>query len=75
VDGRFRVACACRALLHGLPSSFLLIHDFERIQYHAILEVADQIGQVGNLAMLRRRSEASDARIWALYEAANRDPS
>ena len=28
VDGRFRVACACRALLHGRDDSLLLIHDF-----------------------------------------------
>ena len=54
VDGRFRIACACMALLHGRDDSFVLIHDFKREYYQEILKAADKIEQVGTLVKLRK---------------------
>ena len=59
VDGRFRMACAIRALLHGRNSSLVLIHDFQRHYYQQILNVAYKIDQVGKLVVLRRKMEVS----------------
>ena len=67
VDGRFRVACACAALLHASDESFVMIHDFDREYYHVILEVSDKIKQVGKLVQLKRRS-SDDSRVKALWE-------
>ena len=71
VDGRFRVACACRALLHGRADSLVLVHDFERPAYHVLLDVADQLERVGKLAVLRRKlgvNAAAIERLWARYQ-------
>ena len=42
-----RVACACRALLHGSKRSVVLIHDYDRQIYHVIEKVADVVKKVG----------------------------
>jgi protein O-GlcNAc transferase len=59
VDGRFRVACALQAFLHGVSDGrtrddfVVLIHDFVMDQakrgYQVLLEVADLVdGSAGN---------------------------
>ncbi len=63
VDGRFRVACAVQALLHGMSGGrsredfVVLIHDFamdkELRGYQVLLSVADLID--GSPGTLRRR--------------------
>jgi len=75
VDGRFRVACAARALLHGRADSFVFFHDFERDVYQVILEVADKVEEVhskstkkNTFVMLQRKTAATDAEIEALWE-------
>eukprot|EP00941_MAST-03F_sp_MAST-3F-sp1_P000121 g121.t1 len=68
VDGRFRVACAARALLHGTAKSIIIIHDFSRKYYHVILDYAEIILMVGELAFLRRRENSTDTEILLLWE-------
>lgn len=70
VDGRFRVACLCQALLHGHWDSNIVLHDYtaDRPWYNAILEVAEIGAQVDKLAMLKRKPDVSDETIWKLWE-------
>ncbi|QDZ19694.1 hypothetical protein HOP50_03g22120 [Chloropicon primus] len=71
VDGRFRVACAALALLHGQKDSRVLVHDFQRSSYQVILEVADKMEQQEKLVVLRRKATTSDAELlvfWEKYE-------
>jgi len=70
VDGRFRVACALRAMLHGHAQSLVLVHDFERPQYQALLSVAKEVQRVDNLVVLQKKRSASRAsleRMWMSY--------
>ena len=83
VDGRFRVACACRALLHGREDSLVLIHDFPHEDedspewkrnldaqrgYSAVLAVADIVEQVRSLVVLRKKPSVHDDAIQELWE-------
>ena len=68
VDGRFRVACALQAFLHGHENSLVLMHDFNRKEYHVILDVADMLHRKGNLAVLARKSNVKDEEILSMYE-------
>lgn len=69
VDGRFRVACICNTLLR-YPNAVLLVHDFTgRPEYHSVLQIADVLETVDTLVRLRRKPQAEDATIQALYEA------
>ena len=68
VDGRFRVACACQALLHGRADSLVLVHDFGRDVYHVLLTLADRVEQERELVVLRRKAIISDNDIEALWE-------
>merc|ERR1712087_122907 len=68
VDGRFRVACACWALLHGRADSLVLVHDFERPEYHILLTLADKVENEDKLAVLRRKATTADDAILALWE-------
>ena len=67
VDGRFRVACACRALLHGGYNALVLIHDFKRSEYQVILQIAYRVEQTNSLVVLKRREDASDDAIVSLW--------
>ena len=70
IDGRFRVACACRALLHGDDDSRVIIHDFpERPWYHSILQVADLVSMFETLAVIQRKKNVSRAQIEELWLA------
>ena len=64
VDGRFRIACVCRAFLHG-PNSMVVVHDFER--YATILaRVSVTNRRVAKLGMVRRN--ATDQQLIDLWE-------
>ena len=74
VDGRFRVACGCVALLHGGPQATVIMHDFGvREWYHSILTVADRVEQVGNLIVLRRRPSVKEDEIRSLWKRYKHD--
>lgn len=68
VDGRFRIACACAALLHAKETSIIFIHDFERGYYQRILEVTDKIEQVGKLVKLKVKNGIARQNIENLWE-------
>ena len=46
VDGRFRVACICAALLYTAPGTIIMVHDWIRSRYHVVLEHAEVIDVV-----------------------------
>lgn len=70
VDGRFRVACACLALLHSNDNSYIMIHDFERDYYQEILQVSEKIHQVGKLVQLKKKpgSNSMIPYMWEKYK-------
>ena len=74
VDGRFRVACACKALLHGHSSSHILLHDAWRRSYAVLETVAEEIHRIGKLAMFQRKTEAKDEEIQAILTEHAFDP-
>ena len=69
VDGRFRVACACRAMLHGGAEALIVVHDFERPQYQALLKVATKLAQVDTLAVLRKRKSTTRDELEKMWQA------
>ena len=58
VDGRFRVACVCQALLRCDRENMLLaIHDFwNRPQYHAVLDFLDAIEKKDSLGIFKPKA-------------------
>ena len=68
VDGRFRVACACRALLHADSDSRIIVHDFSRQQYHVLLRVSEQVSRTEELVVLKKRPSVSDTEIMQMWE-------
>lgn len=66
IDGRARVECARAALVQGLLKSngYILIHDWERSEYHRVLEWYDLVQEVKSptneiqLAVLKAKSGA-----------------
>ena len=59
VDGRYRAACVCKALLSPSTShSMILLDDFsDRQEYHGVLDVADVLERPGRSILLRRKSD------------------
>jgi hypothetical protein len=75
VDGRFRVACACQALLRCKEDTPVLFHDFwDREHYHGILECADILDTAETLAVLRRKTDLDPRRIVSLLEQFSLNP-
>lgn len=70
VDGRFRVACALKSLLHcGSNENFtVLIHDFERPRYHSVLEFFDIAEQADRLAALKVKKDVDLKAVQAMYD-------
>jgi hypothetical protein len=78
VDGRFRVACVCAALLHASKfnsfDSKIFMHDYKaRPQYHIVEQFADiiEISKSGRLVHLRRSKNASEALIMSVWNSAH----
>ncbi|MEX0856212.1 MAG: hypothetical protein WD056_01465 [Gemmatimonadota bacterium] len=64
VDGRFRVACALRSLLHTPDHALLLIHDFWiRPRYRPVLRFLDPIERADSLAVFRRKGDLDKAAL------------
>lgn len=75
IDGRFRLACACQALLHCPQRPLLLVHDFsERPGYHAILAFADILESAGATVVLRQKPDADFRKLALLLQHAQFDP-
>eukprot|EP00747_Dinoflagellata_sp_TGD_P087999 gnl/TRDRNA2_/TRDRNA2_163843_c0_seq4.p1 gnl/TRDRNA2_/TRDRNA2_163843_c0~~gnl/TRDRNA2_/TRDRNA2_163843_c0_seq4.p1 ORF type:complete len:230 (-),score=25.12 gnl/TRDRNA2_/TRDRNA2_163843_c0_seq4:40-627(-) len=68
VDGRFRVACALKALQRILPedrdNTTLIVHDYvNRTQYHRIEEFATVVDQVDTLAVFRKKADVDSLQL------------
>jgi hypothetical protein len=59
VDGRFRVACVLTVLLHS-SAPLLLVHDWERPEYHVVLPFVELLSITERLAVMRRRGAGFD---------------
>lgn len=68
IDGRFRVACICMALMHADENSYILVHDFDRKNYHVVLTVAEQVKLVNKLVVLKIKTPFPKQEIETLYE-------
>lgn len=71
VDGRFRVACACQALLHAHCSSLVVLHDSHRDEYKIISTISTKIAQVQSIAVFVVNPSISIEtiqRIWEEYK-------
>jgi len=70
VDGRFRVACFCQALLRAGDGARVMVHDYRsRPHYHCMEEVAELVAEAEDLTVFRRRQGVGDDRIRALIDA------
>ena len=74
VDGRYRVASTCVALLHaskyGKQDVSVLMHDYrERPEYHVVQDFADIIehSPSGNLVLFKRKTHTADEHIFASW--------
>ena len=52
VDGRWRVACAANAYSRLHENSILMVHDFNRPQYHVLLNIYQKIREIDTLVIL-----------------------
>ena len=68
IDGRFRVACALQAFLHGTNTSLVLIHDFQRPDYQPVLDVANVVRRVGQLVVLQKKASVTTKTLTSLWE-------
>lgn len=67
IDGRFRVCCFLKSLLHCRPDSVLLLHDFgSRRHYHLVHDFAAQIAQCEDMAAFIPRSGVD---LYKLHQA------
>jgi hypothetical protein len=72
VDGRFRLACACKAVINRVQS--ILIHDFtSRTHYHDILQYVEIVRQTGTLVEVRPKEDFNMNDLNALYESSKYD--
>lgn len=65
VDGRFRVACAIRAISKLRRDSILLIHDYskKRESYEKVLDFFDVVARYGELIALSVKENFTDATL------------
>ena len=57
VDGRFRVACCATAYLKLEQSGLLIVHDYQRTEYHTIEEFFNVEGRCEQLAWFKKKPE------------------
>lgn len=75
IDGRFRLACACQAILRCAQRPPLLIHDFScRPQYHPILEFADVLDQAGTTVVIQQKPDSDARKVALLLQRTQFDP-
>ena len=70
VDGRFRVACALKALSHLIASNgTLLLHDAQRPVYHDLLKYYDTVAQADSLIAMKPKPNLQplDRLAWKKY--------
>ena len=75
VDGRYRMACACAALLHPRgEKAVILMDDFaNRDHYNDILQFTDLVEQKGRGVLVRRKQDFDAARCRMVLKTHFRD--
>lgn len=68
VDGRWRVACALASVPRLSRTGRMLVHDFQRAEYHVLLKHFELETRVDNLAVLVPRRRSGHADVLASYE-------
>jgi hypothetical protein len=66
VDGRFRVACTLRSILHTPADTRIMIHDFWRRRYHVVLPFLKQTDRRHSLVVFEKRQDADSKAIESL---------
>lgn len=64
VDGRFRVACALMVWLSGGNGTFVMMHDYYRIDYHVVETLFDVVEQAEALVVLRPNARKHASAMW-----------
>ena len=77
IDGRFRVACLCRSLLHcANPGVTIVMHDFwSRPGYHAVLDFVTVQDRVDDIAVMRPLPGLSREKVTATLQRFLFEPS
>lgn len=76
VDGRFRVACALKAIPYLLQSNgFLILHDANRAAYKPIFEFYDEVSSAGALKVLTPKPVEPGSAVLSKYLKYLDDPS
>lgn len=76
VDGRFRVACVCQALLRCKPDAAILVHDFaERPHYHDVLAFTDVVDSAESMVVLKRKKRVNWKKLALLLQRTQFDPA
>lgn len=69
VDGRFRVACILASIMHCMPHTRILVHDFNnRPQYHKVIEFLDFVDTCDTLAEFTIKNNIDKQKLLMLYE-------
>jgi hypothetical protein len=75
VDGRFRVACFLKSLLHCRQDSVLMFHDFDsRPRYHIVRDFASEIANDGDLSVFVPRVGIDMHRMMAVLDKYSENP-
>jgi hypothetical protein len=75
IDGRFRVACFVKTLLHCGPDALIMIHDFaNRPQYHVVRKVAREVASFESLSVFLRKQDKNVEHLSAILDAYRFDP-
>ena len=78
VDGRFRVACFLKMLNSMAPEDLkrtqILLHDYERMEYHVVEEFADLIERRDRLALFHGKPDVSEVRLQDKILHSENDP-
>ncbi len=74
VDGRFRVACVLKTIIHCGEDTAILIHDYpEREYYHIIEKYLEIIENADSLYIFKKKSEIDYNEIKLCYEKYKED--
>ncbi|MFK7899119.1 MAG: hypothetical protein AB8B61_00030 [Cyclobacteriaceae bacterium] len=68
IDGRFRVACTLKTIIECNKSVRILIHDWNRTQYHIVLEFLSIVEIKENMVLMKIKNSVNRTRINELYQ-------
>jgi hypothetical protein len=75
IDGRFRVACTCQAILALANGGVIIIHDYDRESLHVVEEFLDLKEAVDTLAVFSVKPDVDIQAVQQLYEESKNEPA